>query len=68
LEIAFPVGLWVGLFCAGADAVATGVFFLAASIGEAESAKAIMARNETNLIIIPSSKQQFTFLLSGDTL
>ena len=43
-----------GLFVTGADAVATGVFFLAASTGEAESAKAIMARNEINLIIIPS--------------
>jgi hypothetical protein len=45
--------LFGGLFFTGADAVAIGVSFLEASTGEAESAKAIMARNETNLIIIP---------------
>jgi hypothetical protein len=45
--------------CTGAElAAATCGFFLAASTDEAERAKAAMAMNDTNLVIISSPKKQ----------
>jgi hypothetical protein len=51
--------------CTGTDLTATTCgFFLAASADEAERAKAAMAMNDTNLVIVSSLKQQNI----GDTL
>ena len=46
-----------------AEAPATGGFFLAASADEIESAKAAMASNEINRVIIPSRRMANNVLL-----